>query len=33
MREMAAILQAQELPPKMLLSPEVNISTDIPGQA
>jgi len=32
MREMAAILQAQELPPKMLLSPEVNISTDIPGQ-
>ncbi|OPY93325.1 MAG: putative HTH-type transcriptional regulator YusO [Syntrophaceae bacterium PtaU1.Bin231] len=32
MREMAAILQAQELPPKMLLSPEVNIPLDVPGQ-
>jgi DNA-binding MarR family transcriptional regulator len=31
MREMVRILQAQELPPKLLLSPEVNIPVNAPG--
>jgi DNA-binding MarR family transcriptional regulator len=31
MKEMVRILQAQELPPKLLLSPEVNISVNRPG--
>jgi DNA-binding MarR family transcriptional regulator len=32
MREMVRILQAQELPPKLLLSPEVNIPVNAPGK-
>ncbi len=32
MREMVTILQAQELPPKMLLSPEMNVPVGAPGQ-